>query len=547
MKKWFAVWLLLMGMAMSAGLAEVKLPPFVYTGEDPIEGAVATYMAESDMSQSLAWQEGSVVIPAPVLVRTEMQDDTHANVYGNFWSFAYVLEDGVLTTVSGSEAPGIMTLEKTGDTWQVTGRELAGEGEDYARDIRRFCQGDPALEEMMFTASDAQEEIAQSARRRLIQEYAAAQQLPVYAYQDPYWDPIPLFDGPDEPITGSIEEGSYVIRVPVAAYDKGEWRADPMAQDDSVVKLAYAQAEEGQFTARYDPVGDGSATVYLRHYDGIACDQMLGFDLAVKDGKVQEATGGSHTASPLDDDLEPFIAGKWLEKETQFTQLTISRNEKKGWNAMIVSPLTHGAYAVTMTLYFDCEWDAYVYADAQVYDLPVEDAEALGEPVLTHESGRLALTTDDTGDMALVWYADHKQDAEQPIVFEREKAEINPYAFITDACPEAVEDFAHSVRQAYLDQDWATMAGMIRYPLAMDPGEEINNAEEFLAWTADRILPEESRKALEEESCTDLFANGEGVSMASGLVWFDDVHFDGIEQVDEPLFQIISLSGMQKK
>ena len=113
-------------------------------------------------------------------------------------------------------------------------------------------------------------------------------------------------------INGSIEDGAYVLTVQVNG--EGTWAADEMAQDDTVVKLASAGEENGVFTARYEPAGDGAVTVSLRHYNRHgACDELHTFDLLVEGGKVKEVTGGSYTASPDDSELEPYFAGTWLE------------------------------------------------------------------------------------------------------------------------------------------------------------------------------------------------------------------------------------------
>ena len=119
---------------------------------------------------------------------------------------------------------------------------------------------------------------------------------------------------PTAQVIGSIEDGAYVLTVKLDPDDAGDWRADEMAQDASVVKLASAETEDGVFTARYEPVSDGAVSVYLRHFNEHTCDRMLGFDLMVKDGKVQEATGGSETGSPSEEDQDPYFSGEWLEK-----------------------------------------------------------------------------------------------------------------------------------------------------------------------------------------------------------------------------------------
>ena len=184
-------------------------------------------------------------------------------------------------------------------------------------------------------------------------------------------------------ITGKIEDGAYVISMKVNPEETGEWRADEMAQDDSVVKLVSSGLEDGVFTALYEPTGDGEVTVGLRHItEHNTCDELHTFDLRVKDGKVQEETGGSYLATAPDDELDPFFSGKWLEKDTQFTVLTAAKKDGDDWDVEIMSPLTHGAWLIRASVYQDCE-QGLVYADGARYDLqpdgePAEKAAAEG-------------------------------------------------------------------------------------------------------------------------------------------------------------------------
>ena len=139
MKKLFALLMIAVLACAGAALAEGPLPAYTYTGSDPVEGAVAAYIV-SDMSESFASEDGCVTIPAPVILKVEQIDDSRVKVYGDFWGFNYLLDGKVLETISGGEAPGIMTLEKSGDAWTVTAVETAGDGTDFAADIERFSQ-----------------------------------------------------------------------------------------------------------------------------------------------------------------------------------------------------------------------------------------------------------------------------------------------------------------------------------------------------------------------------------------------------------------------
>ena len=415
MKKLIVILLIACMTFAGAALSEnTGLPAYVYPGNDPIEAAVTACMVEKGKDYLL--EDGAVTIPAPVILKTVFQDDTHTLVYGNFWVLNYVAKDHVLECISGGEYPGIMTLEKKDDRWEAVALETAGDGDDYAKDIRRFADGDAELEAAFFHTQDVFEEPLKGVRTRFIQDYVKANGLDITAYQDYGWDAIPLTDT----IVGRIEDGSYILRFPVQENETGEWVADDMSQDDSIVKLAYARLENGAFEVRYDPVGDGEMAVAVRHMNGIACDEAHTFELLVKDGKIQEVTGGSYTASPTDEELAAYCIGEWREQETQFTQMTIGTNDEGALTAEIVSPMTHGAYLFRMTLHYDCELNAFLYDDGALYDLPITDREEadLGEPVQQNLSGRLLLLADENDTLLLSWY--NQLTPEEPeIVFFR--------------------------------------------------------------------------------------------------------------------------------
>ena len=165
-----------------------------------------------------------------------------------------------------------------------------------------------------------------------------------------------------------IVDGCFVLSVQTDS--TGKWSADEMAQPDSVVKLSESRTENGVLTARYEAVGDGEATVSLRHInEHNTCDELYSYILQVKDGKAQEITGGSYTASPAEAEVDPYISGEWLEKDTQFTTLNVTRKTDGGWYVEITSPVSHGAWVIRATAYHDCEYDAFVYSDGVKYNL----------------------------------------------------------------------------------------------------------------------------------------------------------------------------------
>ena len=122
-------------------------------------------------------------------------------------------------------------------------------------------------------------------------------------------------------------------------------------------------------------------------------------------------------------------------------------------------------------------------------------------------------------------------------------ADDDVYSFVTTLSAQEVEAFALQARQAYLEQDWETLSGMIRYPVTLYPDVKVNDTEEFFDYVNGKSFAKEDLANMEEETCKNMFANGQGICMGAGEIWFLDVHFDGIEQTDTPLLKIIALNG----
>ena len=220
-------------------------------------------------------------------------------------------------------------------------------------------------------------------------------------------------------VNALLTDGSFVVQIPVVDGDLS-WIADNTAQDDSVVKLYDADVIEDTFVARYDPTGDGDMSVSVRHYIGIACDELFVWDLHVADGAVQEIIGGRHVVSPDEAEQDPFLSGEWQEADTQFARLTIEKNVERGWNVEVVSPVSHGAYIFKTTIYYDCDLDSFVYDKGKFWDAPLDGSTAnLGNAAVAGTCGSFALVGDEQG-LRLTWYDD--QYPERTIAFEPAEA-----------------------------------------------------------------------------------------------------------------------------
>ena len=138
-------------------------------------------------------------------------------------------------------------------------------------------------------------------------------------------------------------------------------------------------------------------------------------------------------------------------------------------------------------------------------------------------------------------------DSPEPTVAESTEVQEDPaeddgqYSIVTAMGKAEVEAFAADVKQAYLAQDWETISTMIRYPITLYPDVRVQDAEEFLVYMEGKTVHESDAAAMEEETCEDLFANGQGICLGSGQVWLLDTHY--MEDAP-PQLQIIALSGI---
>lgn len=221
----------------------------------------------------------------------------------------------------------------------------------------------------------------------------------------------------EEKFHTQIEEGSFIIQVD----SKGDlaWVADDMAQDSSVVKLYDADTLDDTFVVRYDPVGDGDVTVGVRHYSGIACDEMMTYDLHVEGGAVQSVTGGSYAVANQDEAMDQALVGTWHEKDNQFATMTIEKNPARGYDIEIVSPVSHGAYVFKTSVLLDCELNSFVYGKGKFWDIDGNYGEGaeLGEARTAGTTGSLT-PSGDSENPVLEWH-DDDENPETSIVFVR--------------------------------------------------------------------------------------------------------------------------------
>lgn len=96
------------------------------------------------------------------------------------------------------------------------------------------------------------------------------------------------------------------------------------------------------------------------------------------------------------------------------------------------------------------------------------------------------------------------------------------YAVATKLPSEQVEAFAKVVRHNMLQKNWEAMENKVHFPLTVQD-QEIQDWKGFLEWMNAFSLYSSCWKQLEQESCEAMFCNWQGICMAEGFIWFNEV------------------------
>ena len=163
------------------------LPAFTYTGDDAVLKCICDYMCSEDQGYDT---EDAAYIPAPVIYATVTRGD-EITVFANLWSFVYKQNGNTLDCEAGGEQPSRLKLKADGNGGYTIEEHLtAGDGEDYAKDIRSFCKGYQVSAEKFMQSGQDYEKI----RRELVKMYVDNNGLDIRYIKDFGWDPIPLDD-----------------------------------------------------------------------------------------------------------------------------------------------------------------------------------------------------------------------------------------------------------------------------------------------------------------------------------------------------------------
>ena len=141
---------------------------------------------------------------------------------------------------------------------------------------------------------------------------------------------------------------------------------------------------------------------------------------------------------------------------------------------------------------------------------------------------------------SLYWKDDEEHMADD-MVFVNTAVEAD-YTSVTAMSAADVELFAGMVRDAYINADWETIAEHARFPVMVD-GEAIEDAAALIAFLSERTVRDADQEAMVNETCHNMFFNGQGICLGDGEIWIID---PGYMTDAEPELQIIAISGVTK-
>lgn len=171
------------------GEATQGLPAFAYSGDDDICAVVCAYMCGQEAKDGYLHEEADVYIPAPIIYGTA-EKDGFLYVFCNMWSYWYYQNGNTLECESGGEAPCRLELVADPDAvggYTVNDVRYTGDGAEYERGIREFCEGFDGMADRYFSNENERD---RESRTELIRMYVTDNQLPIRYYKDYGWDPV---------------------------------------------------------------------------------------------------------------------------------------------------------------------------------------------------------------------------------------------------------------------------------------------------------------------------------------------------------------------
>lgn len=287
-------------------------------------------------------------------------------------------------------------------------------------------------------------------------------------------------------------------------------------------------------------------------------EEAANVDEVVESVDLTPADGGTGTGAMSESDKieagsetadAPDYEGTYYESIAGRGNITFTKSDAGSYTVEIrwsSSYAEMAAWDLTATaaedgslVYDDCVRSTITFDEAGNDSSVIEYENGTGKFYLEDGALHWIDDVDHSGDDSLFYRDDMMPESSGE---EISSGDAGYYSGVTTMDGEIVEAFAENVKQAYLDADWETIAVLIDYPITMYPDKEIKSEEEFLAYMNGKTISESDRAEMENETCKDMFYNGQGICMGSGQIWFIDKSYMTDE---EQLLKIIAVSGLE--
>lgn len=144
------------------------------------------YMLANEIGATYA--PGEYTIPFETIVAVEENDSDEVLVWGDFWVFNYNRNGDVLETVSGSNHPGMIRLDKVEYGYELRDFEQVADGADYEASAKEIFGEHYEAYQKVASDENAREEV----RRAAIEAFVKDQNLSVTQYKDYGWPARPI-------------------------------------------------------------------------------------------------------------------------------------------------------------------------------------------------------------------------------------------------------------------------------------------------------------------------------------------------------------------
>lgn len=211
-------------------------------------------------------------------------------------------------------------------------------------------------------------------------------------------------------------------------------------------------------------------------------------------------------------------------------------NIKAGWGGSY-----NEATEWTMTGTYDSASYCIEYTDCVKKDVVYKDVNEVEKEDTLYSDGTGTFLFSISGDS--VTWTDKKEDIANGKIFQLDKDSQaqeakDPSADVKDmsagdkdyysgcsAMNKAdLEDTADTIRRLYLAEDWEAMKKYIKFPVIIN-GALVDDEKTYDKVIKGKKVIAESRQAIEEENCHDMFYNGQGICLGSGQIWLNDYSY----------------------